>query len=671
MFSPLPVPPNAPAVILVDQAHHSLTIQYNGRSLFEGVFTDGMQLEVVPSSDPEKVEQTIACSGPAGILDGTITATQDSFAAETLGPQQKRFPEVRNSDGPSFNLRNNAVYDRGQDLVLIGPTDGATTVQPLGKGRYHFRAHGDAFHIVFRPRFYQKHKNIAFFEPWKRQVRRDSTAGWCSWWAYETDIDEKTVLAAADVFARNLKDFGLDTIQLDDGYEAGAGAPPGFWKTNSKFPSGLDYLAKRITAMGLRAGIWVGSQVSDETVTKQHPEWFACDPDGKAHRGPWIDFGMDGSNKTALQNLILPVFEQFKKDGFKYVKIDSLRHLLYDSYYPCRAQFEAKGTTPELAWRDYLSAARRVLGDDTYLLACWGVLPEAVGIADACRLGTDGFGPSTMLQYNSWNNVVWRNDPDHVDIHGAGEDIIRPTLVSMAGAQLLLSDKAEFYEDQSRLEGAKRAVPIPFTLPGQLYDFDPTKTDNLINGLRNKNGGTNPGPIDADQRGPECPWWQLDVSRPFESWTILTRLSWQALPEQHVSFSDLGLAPGRYAVYEFWSKKYLGEFDDSFEAAAQPAKGTSVYCIRKVLDHPQVISTSRHITQGGPDLIQVKWDAKTRTLSGTSKVVRNDPYELRVRTAGLRVKGASWDVTEDNGLSVMRFNPKRTGDVNWAIRFTK
>ena len=40
------------------------------------------------------------------------------------------FRYVRNSVGLSRNLRNNAVYDRRWDWVLIGPADGATRITP-------------------------------------------------------------------------------------------------------------------------------------------------------------------------------------------------------------------------------------------------------------------------------------------------------------------------------------------------------------------------------------------------------------------------------------------------------------------------------------------------------------------------------------------------------------
>ncbi len=337
---------------------------------------------------------------------------------------------------------------------------------------------------------------------------------------------------------------------------------------------------------------------------------------------------------------------------------------------------KSRGATPESAFRNIFGAVREELGRDTYLLACWGVLPEAVGIADASRLGTDGFGPTTLVQYNSWNNVVWRNDPDHVDIAGEGEDVIRPVMTSMAGAQMLLTDKLEFYRDGSRLEGARRSAPILFSLPGQLYDYDPTKTNNLVAGLRNADGGTYSGPIDADQRGVECPWWMMDINRPFESWTILAHMSWSDLPAATVRFADLGLRGDRkYLVYEFWSKKFLGEFKGSFGVAAQKAKETRVFAIREEVDHPQILSTSRHITQGGVDLKDVKWSSGERRLSGESEVVAGDSYSIVIHTpkgfalAAANANGTAAKTSQNGDIATVSYVPGKTGAINWSVQF--
>jgi len=62
--------------------------------------------------------------------------------------------------------------------------------------------------------------------------------------------------------------------------------------------------------------------------------------------------------------------------------------------------------------------------------------------------------------------------------------------------------------------------------------------------------------------------------------------------------------------------------------------------VRAAEDHPLVVSTSRHVTQGIIDLRDEQWNAATKTLSGSSQVVANDPYEIRI--AGLTDGGKTW-----------------------------
>ena len=692
-------PPNVGAHVVLGKDKPTFEIVYEGQKVLSGKFSvDGnpdqwkkVQLKVDQEVGARgEITQRIVLAGTSTMklhLDSKVEGSEQAFPAETNSPAQDRFKLVRNSVGLSRNLRNNAIYDRKRDWMLEAGTEPA--IKPLSDSRssraFACSLSGKELHVTFRPRFYQKHKNLTYFRPWERDVWKGSITGWCSWWAYFDDIHEKDVERASQVFSDKLKDFGYTYIQIDDGYQGGPGGLPKDWlHTNDKFPRGLEHLSKSISSKGLDPALWLNVHFGDVDYVNSHLDWFITGRDGKAFKGPWIDYGLDGSVKAALDTIVRPTYQAIHKMGWKYVKVDALRHLLYDDSYPRREYFTAKGTTAEDAFRNYLKVIRQEVGADTYMLACWGVLPEVIGIADACRLGGDGFGPSTLQQYTSWNNVVWRNDPDHCDVkpfdRATGkyldvEEKIRPVLVSMAGGQLLLSDKPEVYENDANLEGVKRSSPVMFTVPGQLYDFDPVKTDNLKKGLRNDQGGAHSGPIDADQRGEVCPWWMLDINQRFESWTVLTRMNWHttAMPQQEVRFEELGLPDDTYSVFEFWSKKYLGEFHGSFTAGALDAKGVATYAIRKTLSRPQILSTSRHISQGGVDLVSVNWSANV--LSGESKVVKNDPYSIFIRLPeGYTVQAASFgghsaEVRVEDQIAEIKFLPEATGPVRWKLEF--
>ena len=101
-----------------------------------------------------------------------------------------------------------------------------------------------------------------------------------------------------------------------------------------------------------------------------------------------------------------------------------------------------------------------------------------------------------------------------------------------------------------------------------------------------------------------------------------------------------------------------------------------VLAVRRSKSYPQVISTSRHITQGLIDIIQENWNKVTQTLSGPSKVVAKDVYELRViLPQGFAIKETSFngrkaEVKIEGQLARISFVPTVTGEVQWEIRCT-
>jgi len=548
--------------------------------------------------------------------------------------------------------------------------------------------------------FYQRHKNLPHYEPWTYKVWKGSIAGWCSWWAYRRDFDQPTLERVVKVLAeQNLADFGYQYIQIDDTFQTSMGMADGWllWD-EKKFPDGAAGAVRTIRSADFDPGIWVYSAFNDEAAARAHPDWFVRNSEGELFKGPWVGYGLDGNNAEAVAAVVRNTERGFRELGFRYVKIDSLRHLLYDSYHHAIDHLAAQGARPADTFRRYLGAAREELGRDIFVLACWGVLPEAIGIADACRLGGDGFGPATMQQYNSWNGIVWRNDPDHCDIlptHKPKEKgnvievegveacptdaIQRPCLVSMASGMLMLSDRAEVYTDARNLEGIKRSAPIVFTVPGQLYDFDPRKTDTLIAMERTEivHGGP-PSPIDADQNGEVCVWWMMEIERAFESWTVLAHFNWEQeeLAATTVTMSDLGLPADRaFLVYEFWTKKFLGVCKGSFDVPALGPGGTQIFVLRERLDRPQLLSTSRHITQGAVDVLRLGWDAEQKVLSGCSAVIKDDRYEVLVHvpagytTQNAEINGATTEISGDEPLIRIAVTPTATGPMSWSMCF--
>jgi hypothetical protein len=674
-------PPNEPA--LVELAADRIILRYQGGVIFEGTISgrEGVVRATTNayrtgSAVDQVVALTVAPSAGPLEVSGVVTGSGEAFPVEADRPL-RGLPIVRHTSGLGRSLRNHAVYDRRWDWVLSVDDQPRTRtrVTPLqdGPGARTFRleATGREVLLRFRPRFYQQHRGLRYFEPWTYAIWPSPVAGWCSWFAFFDKVTEADIKRAADVVASELAPFGYEYIQMDDGYQRATGAPEFWLQANEKFPSGLPVLAAYIKSKGLRPAIWTNATFSQTDFAEGHKDWFVLDPNGGLARGNWIDHVVDGANPEALNALVRPIYRQLRSQGWEYFKLDALRHLRYEGYNAYGGYFARKGVERAEAFRSYVRSVREEIGRDRFMLACWGVRPELVGMADACRLGTDGFSFAGLAQYNSFNNVVWRNDPDHIEL--TERDAWRSTMVtSLTGSLLLLTDKPERYLGEYA-EPARRAVPVLMTVPGQLYDVDASRSAELWR-ADVEVSGRDPKPFDASLE-PGAQLYQLDVERPFGSWVVLGRTGGDV---DRVPFDQLGLDVSKeYLVFDFWEKRLRGSFAKSFEPGPIPARYNSqVFVIRERLERPQLVATSRHITGGGVDLIDVSWDGTT--LAGRSRAVAGDPYELYVTVpTGFALGQASCTGAATDSARILgalaRFTCRAdtSREIGWSVSFRK
>ena len=559
-----PMPPNAPASL--ETVSGELTLSYAGEIILRARLPYGAKTtrEVVGEGEAAITEIIRIALPDSGAIALSVTSGPESIAAETRGEAQSRFPMIRTAAGDSFNRRNNAIYDRTADSLLEFPEGTVITPvrNPDGTRTFAVSLSGKDITMTFRPAYYRKHKNLPYYTPWTYSVRKDSITGWSSWWAYMRRCDEKSVASLLAVFReKKFADYGYNFIQLDDAFQGrfdGArthskkhvlyqGGHPDTWLDwrADLFPSGLDGYVNAVRGAGFRPALWMGCFFSDTAEPAAHPGWFVRDKSGKPAEGDWVSFVVNSRNREAMDALVRPTFRGLANAGLEYVKIDQLRHMLYDNLNNNPEFAAGLGVTNAELFRGYLEVAREELGKNTFILACWGVLPESIGIVDACRIGGDGYGPATLQQYNSWNGLVWRNDPDHcdvlpkkggadagnvtklVDVQAAPNDTrIRPALASIAGAMLMLSDKPEVYRDDANLAGLRKSSPVLFSVPGQLYDYDARKTEYLRTHDRSATrGGTEVSKVDADQFGEVCPFWLNEFDAAAGHWSVLHRLN--------------------------------------------------------------------------------------------------------------------------------------------------
>ena len=672
-------PPNLAAALA--EAAGRLSLVYEGHPIVDGTVSadPGVSAErrMVTNESNGAITQVIKWTARGQgrlILDLTVHGSADALAVEA-DRTDRTLPVVRTSIGPSHNLRNRAVYDRTRDWTVSIDAGPALTLTPMAatatSTTFHLEASGREIVLRFRPRFYQKHRGLKYFQPWTYQPWKRSVTGWTSWYAFRDKVTQKDITETATVIAETLAPFGYEYVQIDDGFQREPIGVPDHWlQTNEKFPGGLDGLKASITSRGLKPGLWTNVSFAEGDYALDHPEYFVPGPDGKPATGNWIGYVMDGSNPKTLADLVTPVYRSLVDSGWEYFKVDALRHLRYEGYNSFAEHFARKQLDREAVYRQFASSITSTLGPKVFKLMCWGVRPELIGLFDGCRLGNDGFGYGSFSEYNSFNNIVWRNDPDHIEL--SQKDAFRATtLTSLTGSILMLTDPPAIYRTD-RVEAARRTSPVLFTQPGQIYDVEPSRSD-VVGRAATEVSGSGPRTFDATQALSVHYLHAIDVSRPYEQWMVLARTGGENAP---IRFADLGLAADRdYLAFEFWTKSFLGSFGDAFTPGeVDPRFGVQVFCLRESVGHPQLVATNRHVSCGAMDVSIVTWSGGA--LEGVSDVVASDLYELYLTEPAshafvdAQVEGAEIQSNEMVGtLRRLRLLSTRGGTVKWRLAY--
>jgi hypothetical protein len=251
---------------------------------------------------------------------------------------------------------------------------------------------------------------------------------------------------------------------------------------------------------------------------------------------------------------------------------------------------------------------------------------------------------SATMRWLFVNNIAWYADPDVVCVRPPltlDQARMWATLVGITGQMTLASDKMTDL-DEDRVEILRRICPVADIRPMDLFDY------------RDK-----------------PPIFDLKVATPAGQWDVVAVFNWtdSASTSIRLAPADLGLAPGRYAYYDAWSKRLLAAASEPVTLPLPPS-ACRVLTVRPLLDRPQLVGTSRHVTQGADDLEQLTWDPAAMTIHGTSRVVANDPYELRFTLPpGWSLQDKS--LRREGPLAVLTLRSPQSVAVAWEARFCR
>lgn len=504
--------------------------------------------------------------------------------------------------------------------------------------------------------------------------------GWCNWFYTLNDFGEDEILQNAAFAARHLKPFGLEYIQIDEGFQTWHGE----WEGNREFPHGLKWLATRIRQMGLKPGIWISPFVVSGTTTlfRDHPEWFLKNGKGNLQRvGPWpgenTDWFRNESPERYALDITHPGAEKWFADlidtivnnwGFEMIKVDFVAWSVLSAHH-----YYDRSATPAQVYSKALQIIRETAGDKCHLLEC-GPGNISIGSISSMRIEYDqnyGYAGEAWKQYflgpsssagaagkrYYYHSRTWTNDADHVCIDLLSDTRARAaaTMISLTGGNMMSGDRL-IYMDNTKLEILKKVFPA---------------------------AGVNAKPVDLFDTDPQLSFAAC-IKKDFDRWTVAGFFN----PDLHqpvrreFPLDRLWLDPAKkYLVYDFWNERFLGEITGSISVVVHPGSVLLV-SIHEKKGIPQFISTTRHTMQGKVELEDVRFDDGHNQLSGTSTGPGGSSHDVIVYLP----EGYSWSPSnailyEDHPNysvkmvepQILRVRLKFTGTerITWSIDFSE
>lgn len=525
------------------------------------------------------------------------------------------------------------------------------------------------FNFVFRPYFYNTHLGFRGHEPWVRRINSKSMNGWCSWPAYFTSINAEKITQTADFIAEKFLPYGMNFLQVDNGYTH---LEPGIYEhldyvdswicSSAKFPGGARKIAELIRARGLEPGIWFNPDFYNYELKPGQRDVICRDVNGRARGSLWIKHMPDMSDYT-ITNYYVPVFNAFRKAGFKYLKIDGLRHILFEGL---NIAYEPKEAQRRL--RNFALAARVALGDDVYLLGCWGMLTEIAGTFDACRISLDSlerwFSAHKQMfhfaEFFSSQRIVYLNDPDHIVMHADPEwSRMRVSTISLGGGLLTYGDRNEDMNDEL-VYMLQRGLPSLETRTAECGEMHFTyPTCRLYNkkyrakDISEEDAMEEVGPsIEPDVQSPFSTLWAQHIEKPYEIWCVAVRNGVWSLDEDDTPLEKLGLDPGKtYLGYDFWKRKFLGEVKGKLHWNKLKFGHTEVVALREKLDRPQFLASTRHVSMDAVSVKDIVWKEGTLTLSLDCVENTAETYSFYI-PAGFELKKVECEGGEAKGKDI-------------------
>jgi len=443
----------------------------------------------------------------------------------------------------------------------------------------------------------------------KARQRTPPPTGWCSWYYFFREVTGADVLD--NVAAIDREALPLEYIVVDDGYQTAIGD----WLSadEGKFAD-MKGLAQAIVRAGYKPGIWTApfGASPDSQLYAEHPDWVIRGEDGQPlvawqHWGE-DTYGLDPSHPE-VQEWLRETFRIMRHEwGYELFKVDFIfaGGLAGRRHNPqmTRAQAVRKG----------LEIIRQVIGEDAFLLGCGAPLGPSIGLVDAMRIGPDvavNWHPfwgdlSFPAAENALRNMVtryfmhgalWLNDPDCLLVRTRDDESnlvlnemrTLASIIGLCGGMVLSSDNLSSIR-RGRLKYLRQILP-PYGRAAIPLDLFEREMPELL---------------------------ALPVETGWGQWLVVGLVNWaDRTTETTIELADLELPKGRYHVYNYWRRRYLGTVQDRLTIKRHQPHETVLLLIKPVSDRPELLTSTFHVTQGGVEVSGIGWHGtweKGRTL---------------------------------------------------------
>lgn len=539
--------------------------------------------------------------------------------------------------------------------------------------------------------------------------------GYCTWYSEVgglTDtkngagaLNEKDIVKLADFAVKELMPFGFSFIQIDDEWQDGATKPDGSringprrgftrHKKNGPYPSGMEATAKNLKDRNLTAGIWILPFAGNHQDPEFPKEWYMQKTDGSPYETVWGGTSFDVT-RPDVQDYLRTLAKTLHGWGYNYFKMDGLwtgssseQVYVNDGYtddkFGNNKPFFKRETTNIEAMRTGLKILREGAGPDVFFSGCCASqnmrsLSGAIGLVDSMRIGPDnGFG---------WQD--WKNEVMHFEGGGIITGPIRANRLYFLHGRTWWNDPDPAYVrpavklEHARLLSSWIAVAGAFNLNSDwLLQLPAERLDILKRCMPSHHAQARP--VDYFE-APMPSIWLLSDEKTGTHRDVLGLYNWDSADKTiGYTCAKAGLKENAtYHAFDFWAKAPLPDFAKEF-SWEMPKESCRIIAVREAQDHPVLVSTSRHVTQGIIDVSAETW--KDRALSATSQVVGGEDYELRI--AGLK-DGANWKfasasvsatdqaagvtitpLTSEEGWLRLVIRSKDSRAVQWSVSFT-